>query len=294
MEEKCMSNELVYIAKLCEWFLRLRTSDIENLIDTVPAYDRRGVAFHARVSLDTQVMKERGDKAEELPYPDNWKEHRICPQEAKSLAERIIIFPADVARIFDSIDDALGKEIPIYPDEFTPSDRWKDKIEELKHDDELFDEVYDTFLRLLYVNKISAIRHIISNQYELNLEIPSDIKEFIKKIEYEARAGASLQAAADPISPAAPIRDMAQGGSRPETDKIEATEAVCRAVVIRFEAGELLDRNGKTGPVDFERLVHKAMGDIGEETNFQPTAARTFYATDPSVAKFKRKRGEKK
>jgi hypothetical protein len=246
------------------------------------------------MSLDAKAIIESGKKLGKLPYPDDWKEHRIVSQEAKSLAKRIIIFPSNIARLFDMLDEISGKEIPIYSDEFTPNNRWKDKIEELIRYDELFYNVYDTFLKILSVNKIDAIRHIISKKYELNLGISSDIKELIKKIEYETHASESSQQAAEPIPPAAPARDMAQGGSRPETDKIEATKAHCSVVVMQFNAGKSLDRNGKVGPDDFVSLVRETMRDKGEETNFQPTAARTFYASDPSVAKFKRKRGNKK
>lgn len=293
MEGKYMSNELVCIAKLYEWFPRLRTFDIENMIDAVPAYDLRSAAVHARISLDKQEMVEKGDTSEGLPHPDNWREHRIFSQEAKSLAERIIIFPSHIAHIFDTVEKVLGKEISIYPDEFTPYDRWEDRIAELKHNDELFNEVYDTFLKLLYVNKIDSIRYIISNKYELSLEITSDIKELIKKIENETHASGSSQQAADPISPDACTSAMAQGGSRPETDKIKATKVACENLIGAIVQGSHRDSKGKIGMNEFLSLVRETMEAQGTIGQYQPTAARRIFSKAVELEPLKRRRGEK-
>lgn len=295
MEEKRMSNELVCIAKLCEWFLILRTADIENLIDAVPAYDRGSAAFHARMILDAKASTERGNKTEELPYPDNWREHRIFSQEARLLAESIIRIPSHVYSLFDAFDEVLGKEIPIYHGEFTSFDKFKDKIEELARYDELLDEVYDTFLKLLSVNKIDAIRHITSNKYELNLEVPSDVKELIKKIEDETHASESSQHAADLIPPVALAQEapLPRGGSSPQKGKKRATLEACNTVIGAIEQGYHLDK-GVIGRGEFLEHVQETMRNFGTVDEYHATTAKEMFANSPILQRLRRKVGHKK
>ncbi|MDL2268053.1 hypothetical protein LJC46_08740 [Desulfovibrio sp. OttesenSCG-928-G15] len=85
---------------------------------------------------------------------------------------------------------------------------------------------------------------------------------------------------------------LPQGGSRPETDKIKATIATCKKIAADIQTGLHLNK-GKIGRDEFVGLVKDSMLGQGKACVYQKTAAQRFYRDEPTLASFKRKRGEK-
>lgn len=86
---------------------------------------------------------------------------------------------------------------------------------------------------------------------------------------------------------------LPEGGSRPESSKINATNETCSKVSASIKEGRHLDNKGRIGVDDFVVLVKTSMESQGNGTNFQKTAAKRYFDTDTALAPFKRRRGEK-
>lgn len=88
---------------------------------------------------------------------------------------------------------------------------------------------------------------------------------------------------------------MAQGGSRPQTDKIKATDAACARVVKAIVEERLhLDGRGKIGVNEFTELVKNSMEADQNVHLYQVTATQRFFKSSDKLLPFKRQRGEKK
>ena len=86
---------------------------------------------------------------------------------------------------------------------------------------------------------------------------------------------------------------IAQGGSNPETDKINATNEHCESVEKSIKS--YLDGKGKIGFSEFEENVKQSMrNSLGSDEQYQERAARAFFKSSSIIAPFKRRRGEKK
>jgi hypothetical protein len=89
-------------------------------------------------------------------------------------------------------------------------------------------------------------------------------------------------------------KELPQGGSRPETDKIKATNEACAVIVAAIREGQHLDSSGAIGRDEFADLVRLTMAASGEGHKYHITTARNFFQSSQGVQRFKRKRGRKK
>lgn len=137
-----MHTGQVYIASLKEWF-RLKTADIEILIDTVPAYTE-----------------------------NEFEQRRIDSKEAEKIAKDIAKSKDHVVIFLNNRDNALEIESP--GDD--PEDNYKIRVREIEaidRDYDVFLWVYEKFLDVLILNKDEAIRFITSRPHILKSGAPA-------------------------------------------------------------------------------------------------------------------------
>jgi len=156
-----MNTEQVYIAHLKECF-KLKTADIESLIDTVPAYTEK-----------------------------EWEQGRIDSKEAEKIAKAIAKSKDRIVIFLNKRDAALEKENPGADEQDNYRIRMRE-IEAIDRDYDLFLWVYEKFLDVLILNKDDAVSFITSRPHILKPGVPVVINTQF--------AGAAPQLLADPVA----------------------------------------------------------------------------------------------
>jgi len=192
-----MSTEQICIAQLRTWVV-LNTSDIESLLDAVPARDKLNVSeFYRFDPVDPSRTKgkqgvtpssEEQDKKPKLGKEWNektdgkWEERPINSQEAKTILAGLVqkYYARD---LFVEHEELLGKE-HFYSDRDSHYRRITGEIAALRNDDpHLFETVvYDKFLDVLLLDCDAVIKHIASKRLCLKPGIPDDVAYRIRAL----------------------------------------------------------------------------------------------------------------
>jgi hypothetical protein len=144
------------------------------------------------------------------------------------------------------------------------------------------------FHESLLFNKYAAVEALEKAHYPLVAEVKGITKDFVKTVR-----STIPQSTSDAIITTPPGR-LAQGGSRPEIDKCNATKDACANIIAAIRAGQYLDRSRAIGRDEFAGLVKDSMEAHGERQKYQITTARNIFASSQELIPFRRPRGRKK